>query len=73
MKGLEAWLPELKGTSEPTEVNTMLAIDGRYYDPNQLESYFVKSDDFWGVNRSYSGSMVVYNPGMNAVVKLVIP
>lgn len=56
------------GTWEKTETNTMLMPDGKYYDPNKLESYFVKEStglDAWiqeinrvnnnayfGVNRS---------------------
>lgn len=30
------------GTKNKTKVNTYLALDGRYHDPDQLESYFVE-------------------------------
>lgn len=33
------------GTDEQTDINTLKAADGLWYDPNKLESYFVEMHD----------------------------
>lgn len=41
-----------KGTWNKTKRNTMLAPDGKYYDPNKLESYFVEKTQDSYVNEA---------------------